>query len=116
MARFNYIAEIETVLARVVAPTLLICVGGGGAYRLLPLALWHRLWDKMARVNPGFVVLEDRGHHAPLESPDEVAAAMASFLAPRAPFNWPALGPWAIGVGRFRHLCLRSGIGRHPAQ
>ncbi|MCB2107466.1 MAG: alpha/beta hydrolase [Rhodobacteraceae bacterium] len=77
MARVNANAEIDEVLRKVTAPTLLLW---GVPDRVLPLALGEQLKAKLSATDAQLIVLENTGHYPPVESPDTVADHIGVFL------------------------------------
>ena len=76
-ARVNDTAEIDQVLAKVTAPTLLLW---GVPDRVLPEAMGYQLQRKLSSTDAELVFLNGTGHYPPVESPKIVAGHIESFF------------------------------------
>jgi pimeloyl-ACP methyl ester carboxylesterase len=82
MSRVNDTGEIDQVLGRVRAPTLLVW---GVPDRVLPEPMAHQLKAKLTAAPVELVILNGTGHYPPDESPDLVAAEIDRFLTATLP-------------------------------
>lgn len=77
-SRVNDTAEIDGVLARVHAPTLLLW---GTPDRVLPESMGRQLQTKLSGTVAELVILDGGGHYPPLEAPELIAPRLGDFLA-----------------------------------